>query len=374
MVKITNSKIRRVVQPLTATCDLVVEGGSLHQIFRPDTDEYSPDRGVSPLTITPIVRVYDPSGYYTNGMVINSILGTVKWSIGGVAIAESSADYAISTNADNKRGRLTVYKNIKAGESVTLKFEGVMADTRNNTTLKVNGSVMLNTNAVSKERINVEIDSPRTILYNPFSSAADRSIKAITFLADNVLPAANVKIWWYKRVGNNLRLVADDDPEYRSGQGSACLVLDCRYVHTKIDYRVVADYIKTGTVAPTLPSERAGFMDFTVRRYLPKYTAEIQNYGNLTARQNTIPASFRLLVDGQIITKPEQELRLQWYTIDRLGAVRYYNYGSVADIYAASLDLLSGVEVGVEADDRGGLTPLTLNGLQVMFNDKILTV
>lgn len=370
-----DNRLRRVFSPLNATCDLIVDGGALHQIFRPDTDEYSPDRAITPLTIRPIINVIDPDGIFGNG-IANAKLGDIKWLANKVDVS-GNAKFVIDTSATNNKGTLKVYQNVTPDSPVNLYFEGIISDTRNGTSLKVNGSVLLNTNTVSKEKVSVEIDKPNVILFNPISTPKDLIIKSTTYLADTILHNANIRAWWYKKLADGtLSLVnPNEDLEYISGIDTPTLKLDQRFINKKKDYRVVVDFVKTGAAIPSVPTARAAFLDFSIRRKFPNWEAEIQTYGDITATQKYIKTKVLITADRNLLPNPANYFSIGWYTVNSSGTEQKYGIGADQEIPAEIAGIATGgIDVGADIREKECLKALAVKGIVITNGGKIIIV
>lgn len=107
--------------------------------------EVSPDRTQTPCCILPALTVYDADGVMDTSVgnkllsatAYSSSYGYVRgheWYVDGQEISSvwaEGTDYEITANtASGYNGMLTVYKNLGAGEAVTLSYRGVFTDTR----------------------------------------------------------------------------------------------------------------------------------------------------------------------------------------------------------------------------------------------------
>jgi hypothetical protein len=370
-----SNRLRRTFAPLNVTCDLIVEGGALHQIHKPDTEEFSPDRAITPLTIRPVINITDLDGVFGDGNA-NAKLGHIKWLANKVNVSGNSK-YSIDTTKTTKKGSLRVIQNVAAGAPVVLYFEGVIADTRNGTSIKVNGSVLMNTNTVSKEKVTVEIDKPSVIIFNPISTPSKLIINASVYLADTIQANGNTKLWWYKRISNGTLVLLDihDDLEYISGIGTSKLAIDQRYINKIKNYRLVADFVKTGDPVPSVPTKRAAFIDFSVRRRYGDWKAKVLTYGDITANQSIIKAKAIITSERRVITNPDEIFDLQWYTVNASGTEQRWGTGSEDEIPANISGIATGgIDVGVDINDRASLKANVLNGKAITLNNKLIVI
>lgn len=129
-------------EPLTTSCALVclTPNSPMAQVIDPTgaSPSYIPQgrngTGGIPCVIFPDVRAFDPDDVFTHGSVNEYLsLDTIKWYVDNEEISTVwtlGTDYEIVTAANDTRGTLRVLKNLAAGETATLKFEGTFYDWR----------------------------------------------------------------------------------------------------------------------------------------------------------------------------------------------------------------------------------------------------
>ena len=138
---------------------------------------------------------------------------------------------------------------------------------------------------------------------------------------------------------------------------------------------MVADFVKTGDPVPSIPTKRAAFIDFSVRRRYAHWVAEVQTYGDITANQSIIKANALVTAERKIITNPNELFNFKWYTTSASGAVQKWGIGDVDEIPANILGInTAGVDVGVDVTERASLKASVLNGKALTLNNKLIII
>ncbi|MBR1526838.1 MAG: hypothetical protein IJ640_09310 [Prevotella sp.] len=133
--------------------------------------EYEPDRGVSPTLVFPDVRAIDVDNVFTHGSANEYLaLDSISWTVDGEPIADvwtAGKDYDIITTADDTRGTLRIYKNLAAGDSAVLHFEGSFLDWRTGISYTVaSDDKTLSCTDKGADILNVTVDKP-LVEYDP---------------------------------------------------------------------------------------------------------------------------------------------------------------------------------------------------------------
>lgn len=145
-------------KPLDKSVTLSPIGGSTVQQYNATVNEYVPDYTLVPLVVQPSVSITDPDGIIPAG-IKNSSLTDINWYENKVdastLIASSNVDYLIDrTSTDNKRGRITVKKNIPE-VGLTLIFTAKFIDTRTGMGVPLQDAITLTSQSAveSSERL-----------------------------------------------------------------------------------------------------------------------------------------------------------------------------------------------------------------------------
>ncbi len=124
----THTRIK--FEPLTTSCSLVcltpMSPVTQTSNMSTGTQEYEPDRTVSPTVILPDIRAIDPDNVFTHGSAnANIALDSIAWTVDGEPIASvwtEGVDYEIDKTATDTRGSLKVMKNLPVSSKVVLHF------------------------------------------------------------------------------------------------------------------------------------------------------------------------------------------------------------------------------------------------------------
>ena len=148
---------------------------TLQQWHYDQTGQYMPDRAITPLTLRPMLSVFDPethatytpSFYSVRWYLLNTATGNYDTEITNTE--EGDVDYVVRSNGD-----LTVKKNVNESSPVNILCRTIYVDPRNaGKTYEVKDKVQLQTNRDSTVTSpSIEINQEGTVLYNPFIDAS----------------------------------------------------------------------------------------------------------------------------------------------------------------------------------------------------------
>ncbi len=163
--------------PLTVTAQLacMTPDSPPAQAANTATNQYEPDRTVSPTIIRPQTSVIDPDGIYATGNN-NACLASDKhvWRVNGTDIAsvwKEGTDYTIIKDATADNGSLKVMKNLVPGEVAVLEYEGMFNDFRTGTNYVVSASGMaLTTTGKGGNKTACSVDCER-LTYDPLKDS-----------------------------------------------------------------------------------------------------------------------------------------------------------------------------------------------------------
>lgn len=165
-------RIRKLYAPLNISSSISANGNALSQIYDAyvSAGEYVPDYTVTPLVLTPIVKL-DANDGSMEQPLNNENLANVIWYLDNVEInqAISSSSHplvngiSIETNGIYK-GQLTINKNITVGTSYRLRFEADIADTRINQNIHlVSDTLTLKCEAHAEDEWKIELSKTHMV-------------------------------------------------------------------------------------------------------------------------------------------------------------------------------------------------------------------
>lgn len=361
--------------PLSKTFSLLVEGGAVTQIYRPDTDEWIPDHSITPVVIYPRCEIIDHDRKIPNGNVNASLAGII-WRANGSTVAGNN-DYEIDMSTTDTRGTLLVRMNIPPGEQLSLEFEAKLLDPRTGDLVKFAGTVMLNTNIAANEIVSAEIDNQTVIDYNPIGDPDTITITPSARLGGEPITGQLVKYFLKALENGNARELSElQDLEIISfnSDGDGKITIDMRYVSGKKNYRLFADYVKEGEPVPAAPTGRAAIVDFSLRRRFEPYQIDLKDFGPVQPWQKEISVETRIILSnsGEILSDPNRFFDIEYLYVN--GEMeKHFGYGNGASISLPDYWISFRSKVGLSIEEKEALRALSDNGLVLTDNGEILT-
>ena len=330
------NRVRIVFAPLSVAVSMecATPNSSLVQVWNALLGEYEPDRTLSPTELIPIVLADATDGSWTNKRA-NRSLANMKWLEDGVDIStikEWKGLYDVATEGD-KRGSITIRRNVSQGKSITLTFEADLVDDRTGTLYHV-VSDPVTLSAVTKARDTWHIcllDSP-TQEYNPAADrlaeyeyclahglksdransrkeATDgrcylRAFPFIVYQGENKVTSGFTMSYWRINIDRSMtRLDGDSDEVVSMDNGQ--LTLDLRFI-ASATYLAMAEAADGTFLAQS---------QFSVTRVYPQMTFRTSNGTSLEhgddIRHDT--AMVDAGADG-IVRYPEHFIKMTWMT------------------------------------------------------------
>lgn len=358
-------RIRRDFAPLTVSVAISCESAysPSTQVYNASTQEYEPDRGVTPTVIRPIINAHAADGSWPNP-VANSALANMKWYVNGVDITtiESWLNQYQVDAVGATRGSLTILKNLSPSERASLHFEADLVDSRLGVTIHIKtDTIILSTVDKSEDSYGISIGEDRNVRYSPFddklllyeykvahgiisaSSAAEnsardgneyqRSIPVQVYLAGSKIDTGyTIKLF---KIGSNLQLTEVSETDYEViSVGTTGIVLDLRLIE-KADYMVKA-YVENVEKAK---------VQFSVERIYRNFTCTPTNETGIHAGQTARYDEAMVNCDGKAVQYPGNVLKIVWHTDTATIINKIHNEGGT------TLFQLAPTGIGDTADD-----------------------
>ncbi len=386
-------KIKRlnvVYTPLNVSVALIVQGGSLTQTHCAETDEYIPDRSITPLVIVPKVYVQDPDGVISGGL---AQLSGVSWYAlpenlaasvpAGTYIGSELSNYLItgatagySVAAD---GSLTVGANIHYPSRTVLVFVANIADDRSGRTVKVQDSVLLSTTSIAVPAA-LTLDKPASWRFNPLEDSGVRTIRASLKLGGVTPDPTKVRtaFWWYLASGNTEVLInADDHLFYESGQNSDSLVIDPEYLDEE---RIIckAEYALDGETLPGTPSANCLTAETVVQRKYSAYDFDNYVHGGVevSPAASHVKNECVVTVGKEVLASPSRYFTVIWSIKDAVYGAEWRILGYGDSIMIPASEIEQGADVGLELEEFDPLGALADDNDDIITDDddNILTL
>lgn len=331
MITTQSKEIVAHIDPLSITAEIKVESGNPVQNYNMDTGEYEPDRSLVPCVLMPYVTVYDPEGVMSGSRAITG----AEW-YEGAPLADLSnritdgTDYAISASG-MPTWSLKVLKNIDYDSPTELHCLFTFTDTRTNTSVTVERSIVLRTTLFDSTNYSVKIAEPSGWTINPLEETEDsdgkwlHTLDAQLYSGTEAVADANAAYWWQIKdtttSDTTFRDITDDELEVwisgkdSSGNWTKQLTFDARFLQNA-SFRCRAAYY-SGT-RPSSPTNDELQATTTVKvempatlRMEPRQTAGIKLNAALTTS-----VTFELAMWYNKATIPTSKnglFLIQWY-------------------------------------------------------------
>lgn len=327
-------RIRREFAPLTVSVAISCESAysPMMQVYNAASQEYEPNRLVTPTIIRPIVNAHAADGTWPIPTA-NGSLANMHWYVNGVDISllDDWVNLYDIDGAGATRGSLTVRRNVTPNERLSLHFEADLVDKRLGVTIHIKTDpVILSTVDKSEDLYGISIGEDRNIRYSPFddklllyeykvahgiipeSSSAEsqarngneyyRTIPIQVYLADTLLSTGyTVKLF---KIGANLSLTEVSETDYEVVSVSATsIILDLRLIE-KADYMIKA-YVDDVEKAKVQISIERIYRNFTCTP-----TNETGIHPGQTARFDIALVN----CDGKAVEYPGSIIKIIWHT------------------------------------------------------------
>lgn len=332
-MEISKKRIRIDYAPLNVAVSVVniTPNSPVVQVYNGFTNQYEPNRALSPTVILPQV-VASAADNSWGDPHSNHALAEMKWFADGVDISTlTDWDNLYSINQSGSlRGALTVKRNFPPGETVSLHFEGVLADNRLGVNIPIKTEpIVFSSSDKSLNMYSLGIGDDQIIQYNPFkdrlflyeykvshglltasssaqASAIDensynRDISVSLFSGDKVVTTGyNIKLFRVNTATSFTELIAGEDEVIAITPNK--VTLDLRLIQ-KSDY-VIRAYAENREVA---------MVQFSVNRLNPRYTIRMTNGTDIspfdTMRYDEVMVDY----DGNVVECPGSIIMILWY-------------------------------------------------------------
>lgn len=319
MAQIITEEAVILYDPIETVFDVQPIGGMLGQRQNTITGEYSPDRNVTPMVLSPSLQVIDPNITEGSQASDETDMLSVAWYIVTTENGTESEteivdvyDPEAQSHADyEKYGKgLMVNANVTVGETVHLRLKATYINRNTNEPLKFTRNFLLSTEPFIEFNPSIEVNIPNYSIVNPFKLTAANKQLAVTakFFAgtQDITSNANVTFLWEKLEGTTYRAIAATDVEVVS------IVRNVMTVNQecvgRCKYRVTAWH--TGYSAA---EHRRSFL-ITLNRQFSGVTPQLRITRGKFLKSNISESEAQLVVsvNSHEISNPEDFFRVKW--------------------------------------------------------------
>ena len=163
-------RIRLVYEPLNVAVSIKCDMPYVQSYY--PTGEYIPDRASTPTVIQPVVNANASDGSWDKPNA-NASLSDIKWYANGEDITTLSdwmGYFEIDMGLTETRGAISIKKNLRPTEQVSLRFTASLDDPRMGDTIPINSDpVVLSTVEGTSAAYSIGLSEDTTIQYNPFA-------------------------------------------------------------------------------------------------------------------------------------------------------------------------------------------------------------
>lgn len=350
-MEITKIRIKKEFAPLTVYSSIVVASNgfsTLLQTYKLRSNEYIPNRNLTPTTIKPNVIAYANDGSLKTPYA-NANLVEMHWYVDGFEISTvwtEGVDYEILT-VGSDRGSLVVYKNIPTTEQHRLHFEGVISDTRLGQRLDVRtDEVTLRTIVLAEYQYKLGLGCDSVLHYNPFtdpllmyehkvSHGISPDMTESEAKSDKLSYLCNVPVILFKGDAQatekddftiELYRIDDNNKETLITPSDDNEVLELDKFHILFDVRLIT--LENYAIVAKVDGEEKDRIQFAVRRLQPKFTQP--RHANETDIVPTAKARYdyiQIECNGKIVEHPGLNLKIDWFTTTAHKANVQHNEG-----------------------------------------------
>lgn len=347
-MEISRKRVRKEFCPLTLSVSLTCESEAnspMMQTFDAYSEEFVPNRILSPLVLRPIVFANTNDGSW-NKPSVNAMLSNLKWYISGVDITtlpEWEGEYSVEADG-HLRGSITIYKNILPGQSHNIHFEADFADVRLGVIHHIKTeAVVLSTIDKSKDEYRLSINKDN-IQYNPFldklhlynynvahgnveaseeleasfrdENCYDSSIGIDLFKGADSMPKDRYTIKLFRKLSNH---------EFEEILPIENEVISISTSEVRIDLRLVnkCDYLLKAYV----DGEEVDMSQFSITRVFQRFSCNPINEASISLKQQIRLDTVHVELEGKLVEHPESILKIQWYTDTANKTGVYHNEG-----------------------------------------------
>lgn len=312
----TEIQLGRIFSPLTLSPGIAVEGGVADvQQYDVSTGTYTPDYTLTNLVLVPSMDVSDPDGIIPDG---KAALTNMRWTLteDGAETAVTSSTPGFAVAAD---GRLTVKRNCKGQEPMTLRFEAEYLDTRTGAVHTMLETHQIYCEGVSQRPV-LELDTSGMIAYDPLRDGqATRKVRASFKVNGTEVPAANRAFVWQKRDmydGVWADIDGSDAMDYDvslSADGTE-LTLKLWLIGERIDIRCYAKYNPYGSPATVAIDSRTPVETFSARRIVGKLRPIPMSARTFRADAKNVYPQLAVEDSKGVLPNPDEVLDIEWRT------------------------------------------------------------
>jgi len=351
-------------KPLQLNVCLSVEGSVPDtQSYDADSDTFTPDYTLTPLTLQPVVGRLDKDDVLLAGNV-NQYLTNIKWYeiVDGVQslISTSDTDYEITQSGDNA-GRLKIKKNAKPQIPLNLLFYAEYVDSRTSQVSVIRQSYQIRCKNSTQYIPLLVLDAAEQTIYNPLTDPDTQTVTASLRLGAEECPTEKRSFVWEKYRDDNTwsEVGTDETLDYDvavASDGASCTV-NRSLMGTELYLRCRAKYDIGGDPDSVELNDNSPQATIAFVRRIPKFEFDMAGTPtNIPAGLMAISPEAKIWDTNGDISDPEKELLPLWYVAtNKTGTLSYdlIAHGMTPSLSTAKMSDTLGAVYGLNVKDVG---------------------
>jgi len=351
-------------KPLQLNVCLSVEGSVPGtQSYDADSDTFTPDYTLTPLTLQPVVGRLDKDDVLLAGNV-NQYLANIKWyeivDDAQSLISTSDTDYEITQSGDNA-GRLKIKKNAKPQIPLNLLFYAEYVDSRTSQVSVIRQSYQIRCKNSTQYIPLLVLDAAEQTIYNPLTDPDTQTVTASLRLGAEECPTEKRSFVWEKYRDDNTwsEVGTDETLDYDvavASDGASCTV-NRSLMGTELYLRCRAKYNIGGDPDSAELNDNSPQATVAFVRRIPKFEFDMAGTPtNIPAGLMAISPEAKIWDTNGDISDPERELLLLWYVAtNKTGALSYdlIAHGMTPSLSTAKMSDTLGAVYGLDVKDVG---------------------
>lgn len=308
-----------VYSPLNVSYGIVVDGNVANvQTFDASANTYTPNYASTYCVLRPWMRIMDPDGTLPSGEVQ---MANMHWYV-----YDGTAETEISGGSDyvaDAQGRLSVRRNLDAGQTLLFRFTGEYTDPRTGQVWRMEATESVGCEAES-EPARLWLSQEGLVEWDPTSDDPQKVVlRADLFVGRDPVAASDRELVWEKKDGGDTdycRIYRETDPDYDHADYDVELSADGRsltlmreLMGMRVDIRCRAKYDPYGSPASVTLGDSSPSGEVAFTRNIPTPTVEVITPKRFPAGQTTWTPRVNVYIGDRLISNPGKFWSFRWY-------------------------------------------------------------
>ena len=167
----------------------------------------------------------------------------------------------------------------------------------------------------------------------------------------------------------------DEDLFYQSGEGTASLTIDPRYVDGKLELLCKAEYVHAGEDLPESPTTGCSKARTVVLRRSPDYEFETFVHGGVEVSSGATEVKNECVVTigRKVLESPSKWFSVKWSILKAVHGAEWMTLGYGDSIKIDAKEFENGADVGLEVEEFEPLGAMMIDGEAICIDGEVLT-